>query len=359
MNVLITHLHLDYPGGSETYTYTLATGLLEGGHLVTVVSPIMGEVAERIRAEGVPVVDELSKVQGHPDVMHCQHNVMALAAPSWFRGAPLIYHSHGTVPLPEQAPSVDLNVQRFVAVSDLVRRRLEASGVPSGLVRVIENPVDTRRFSPRSQLSPRPRRALILSAVIDRATLSVIEEACRRMGIALQVIGLDGTRTWNVERYIDAADIVFSLGRGAIESMASGRAVFVYDVHGADGWVTAETVDSIASCTFSGKRFALRLTVDELVAEFERYDPAMGRTNRRIAEQRYDVRSNVNRVLQVYQEAAVDFRPRSLDLPAQEVEVALMALRARLAEMDASRDRRSRSAWIGPSSDSMHEPESD
>lgn len=87
MNVLLTHLHLDYPGGSETCTYTLARTLLERGHRPTVVSPIVGEVGERIRAAHVPVVDELSKVQGHPHVLHCQHNVMALAARAWFPGA--------------------------------------------------------------------------------------------------------------------------------------------------------------------------------------------------------------------------------------------------------------------------------
>ncbi len=339
MNVLITHLHLDYPGGSETYTYTLAEALTEGGHRVTVVSPILGDVAGRIRSLGIPVVDELQKVQGHPDVMHCQHNVMALAARAWFRGAPLVYHSHGTVPLPEQAPSIDLNVQRFVAVSDLVRRRLESRGVPGELIRVIENPVDVRRFAPRRQIGSRPRRALVLSAIIDPRTLEVIEEACGRIGIGLEVVGLDGTRTWSVDERIEAADVVFSLGRGAIEAMAAGRAVFVYDVHGADGWVTPETVDEIASCTFSGKRYARQLTADELVGELERYDPAMGPANRRIAEERYDAGLHVERILQVYREAVAAFTPRSLELPAQEVEVALMALRARLAEKEALIER--------------------
>lgn len=185
-----------------------------------------------------------------------------------------------------------------------------------------------------------PRRALVLSAVMDRGTLGVIREACDRMGIELDVVGLDGTRTWDVERRIDAADIVFSLGRGAIESMASGRAVYVYDHFGADGWVTPETVDEIASHTFSGKRFARRLTADELVADLEGYDPALGPANRRIAEGRYDIEAHVDRLLGVYEEAAQTFEPRRLALAAQEVEVALMALRARLpAKEDGPNDR--------------------
>ena len=37
MNILLTHLHLDLPGGSETYTYTVARALLVRGHRPTVV----------------------------------------------------------------------------------------------------------------------------------------------------------------------------------------------------------------------------------------------------------------------------------------------------------------------------------
>lgn len=330
MNVLLTHLHLDFPGGSETYTYTVARALLEAGHRPSVVSPIVGEVGERLRSAHVPVVDELQKVRGHPDVLHCQHNVLALAARDWFPGAPLVYHSHSTLVLPEQPPSVDLNVQRYMAVSDMVRRHLESRGVPGSLIRVLENPVDLRRFAPRRPLSPRPRRALVLSAVMDPSTLDVIREACGRLEIELDIVGLDGTRTWDVEGRIAEADVVFSLGRGAIESMASGRAVFVYDRFGADGWVTPDTVDDIASHTFSGKRFRRRLTSAELVAELERYDPGMGPANRRIAEERYDIRGHVDRLLALYTDAIDVFEPRRLSLPAQEVEVALMALRARL-----------------------------
>jgi hypothetical protein len=90
----------------------------------------------------------------------------------------------------------------------------------------------------------------------------------------------------------------------------------VYDHFGADGWVTPETVDEIASHTFSGKRYALRLTANDLVTELERYD----------------IRAHVERLLSVYEEAAAAFEPRRLALPAQGVEVALMALRARLPE---------------------------
>ena len=82
----------------------------------------------------------------------------------------------------------------------------------------------------------------------------------------------------------------------------------------------------------SGKRYARRLTSDELVAEFERCDPAMGPANRRLAEERYDIGAHVERLVGVYEEAAAAFEPRRLSLPAQEVEVALMALRARLPD---------------------------
>jgi hypothetical protein len=119
MNVLLTHLHLDWPAGSETCTYTLAAGLRSAGHDVTVVTPIAGEVARRIRELGVLVLEDLADAAGRPfDVVHAQHNVMAVAARVHVPTVPLLFHSHGTVPDPEQPPSLDANVQLYVAVSE-------------------------------------------------------------------------------------------------------------------------------------------------------------------------------------------------------------------------------------------------
>jgi hypothetical protein len=47
VNILLTHLRLDYPGGSETYTYTVARALLERSHRPTVVPGDGGTPAGR------------------------------------------------------------------------------------------------------------------------------------------------------------------------------------------------------------------------------------------------------------------------------------------------------------------------
>jgi glycosyltransferase involved in cell wall biosynthesis len=342
VNILLTHLHLDYPAGSETYTYTLVGALLRDHHQVQVVSPIRGLMAEHIHGLGARMLDTFESVEGIPDVLHCQHNIMAMAARVRFPETPMVYHSHGTLPLPEQPPSVDLNIQRVVAVSHLVKSHLVDRGVSPEAIRVLENPVDVRRFSPRGTISDSPRRALVLSNKMDPGTLGVIEAACRRLGIALEVLGLNGS-LWEVEEHLNRADMVFSLGRGAIEAMACGRAVYVYDRFGADGWVTPGSIDEIASCTFSGKRYRRRLTAGELVGELKRYDAGMGAENRRLAEERYDIDRYLPRLLGVYGEAHEAFRPRSLSLPGQEIEVALTALAARIAEsQNQIRELRSR-----------------
>jgi glycosyltransferase involved in cell wall biosynthesis len=344
VNVLLTHLHLDHPAGSETYTYTLVGGLRRHHHQVQVVSPIRGLVAEHLHGLGARMLDRFEAVEGIPDVLHCQHNIMAVAARIRFPEAPMVYHSHGTLPLPEQPPSVDLNMQRVVAVSRLVERHLVDRGVSPGTIRVLENPVDVRRFTPRRVISASPQRALVLSNKMDPSTRSVIDVACRRLGIGLEILGLDDP-VWEVEKHLNRADIVFSLGRGAIEAMACGRAVYVYDRFGADGWVTPESIDEIASCTFSGKRYRRRLTAGELVGELERYDPDMGTENRRLAEERYDIDRYLPRLLEVYGEAREAFRPRSLSLPGQEIDVALTALAARIVEKQKEiRELRSRPA---------------
>lgn len=340
MNVLLTHLHLDWPAGSETYTYTLVNGLTSAGHDVTVVTPIACEVARRIRERGVPVLEDLADAAGTPfDVVHAQHNVMALAARAHFPTVPLLFHSHGTVPDPEQPPSVDANIQLYVAVSELVRDHLASLDVSEELIHVLHNPVDTDRFRPGPALHELPRRAAVISGIIDSRTLSVIRSATGRLGIELVVVGRDGDRPWAMEDVLPEFDIVFSLGRGAIEAMACGRAVFVYDVHGADGWVTPETVGEIERCTFSGKRFRRDLSEDELAAELEGYGRWMGPANRGLAEDRYDLGKHVEELVGLYKRAISRFRVRRLELPRRELDAVLRTLRARVGEREARLER--------------------
>jgi hypothetical protein len=205
VNVVITHLHLDYPGGSEAYTYTLVRALVAQVHHVTVLSPIHGLVVEHLLGVGVKT---------HAGVSASRSTCSA----STGRYGPSRKRSIGPTPCSRWA------------------------GVP-------------RERWPAG--------------------------------------GLRVRQTWG--------------GR-----LGDGRR------HGKPNVLWQ------AVCR--------RLSANELADDLTRYPSAMGRGNKAIAEERYDIDRHVPRLLEVYREAATLFVPRGRQLPVHEAEVALPALGARLVE---------------------------
>lgn len=308
MRILIgTHQYYAY-WGSETFTFTLACALRASGNEVTLYSPYCGgEIVRQTRRFGIAVVDTLDGVKEHPcDVLQVSHSLVALELRAILPSTPMTFLSHGVLPWLEQPPEEDLNIYRYLAVSEEVRENLLQRAVPPEKIAVFRNLIDTERFAPHSRINDSPRKVLISSGRMDPLTRRTIEAACERMGLQLSSIGQDGVRQVYPERSMNRADICISLGRGILESMACGRAAFVLDYNGGDGFVTSENIDEVQKCNFSGRRYQIRYDVDGLCREFSKYRAEMGETNRRLIEERFSVRTQLKDWLQLYRTALTD-----------------------------------------------------
>ena len=105
---------------------------------------------------------------------------------------------------------------------------------------------------------------------------------------------------WNVEDYINKADIVVSLGRGIYEGMACGRACYIYDYNGSDGWIDTKNIKEARVCNCSGRRFKRDLKTNYLVEDLKKYRQEMGEVNRRIAEEEYNIKKVAKRLEEIY-----------------------------------------------------------
>jgi hypothetical protein len=95
---------------------------------------------------------------------------MAMEVRRYFPHLPLVFLSHGVLPFLEQNPPIEIGIARYLAVSEEVRDNLIRHGVDEHRVDIFRNIVDSDKFSPRTSLSARPGRALILSNKLDPAT---------------------------------------------------------------------------------------------------------------------------------------------------------------------------------------------
>lgn len=152
-----------------------------------------------------------------------------------------IFTSHGIVPA-EEWPR--MGADAYVAVSELV-----ASHIPWTST-IIRNPIDTQRFNDLHPVNEMVQRAVFLSNRQGRAR-PIIEEACRLAGVELTVIGGD-TAVSDPETAINQADVVFGIGRSALEGLACGRRVIAFDHLGCKGLVTPSNLDWMRQDNFAG-----------------------------------------------------------------------------------------------------------
>jgi hypothetical protein len=235
----------------------------------------------------VPVVDNLDAIGSPPDVIHAQHHVETMTALLRFPNTPAVFFCHGWTPW-EETPPAHPRILRFVAVDDTCRDRLVyENGTPEERISVILNSVDVQNFLPRAPLPAKPGRALVFSNGASESThLGAVREACRRTGLALDVIGADsGNVCARPEEVLGQYDIVFAKARCALEALAVGNAVVLCDTMGVGPMVTTHEMERLRRLNFGIRTLQGSVDAGVLEREIARYDAEdAAEVSRRIRE---------------------------------------------------------------------------
>lgn len=308
LKVLLTNVWLDGRGGTESVIRDLSVGLLRRGHRPIVYSPHLGAIAAEIRARGVAVISDLSQLAEAPDVIHGQHLVQTAEALLHFPGTPAIQMCHAWQYWME-APAQFPEIHRYVAVDEAVRDRLvHVEAVPPSKVEILPNAVDLSRFLPRDRLPEKPRRALAFTKF--KAHLPIVEEACRRHGIALDVLGAGGDRlVSNPEHEFVRYDIVFASARMALEAICGGCAVIVCDSRGLAGLATSENLQVWRERNFGLRTLVHPVSVSNLSREIASYSAADAEALVLRLRATAGVEALLDRLLALYAEAMDEARP--------------------------------------------------
>jgi hypothetical protein len=305
MRILITNNTLDTRAGSELYVRDLALALLRHGHNPVAYSTRLGAVAEELRSATIPVIDDLNLLTVAPDIIHGQHHLDAMTAMLHFPDTPAVYFCHGWLPWEEMAPRFP-TIQRYVAVDDLCRERLQClHGITPERICVVRNFVDLQRFGLRTDLPAIPRKALVFSNYIgEDGCLRILREACAARGIELDAIGLSvGHSEGRPEQILGRYDIVFAKARCALEALASGTAVIACDAAGLGGMVTPDNYETFRAFNFGIRSLRNPITLDTIMRELNRYEAAGAREVTRRVRSEAGLDPAIEQILHVYQEA--------------------------------------------------------
>jgi hypothetical protein len=274
LRILLTNITLATRTGTELWIKEAALGLLRRGHAPMVFTSEPGEIADEIRAATVPVVHDLARLGVRPDLIHGHHHQPTMAALLHFPGVPAVFVAHDWMSW-NDAPPLFPRILRYAAVDRTNRDRLVVeNAIPEDRLRLLLNWVDLDRFRPRGPLPERPRRALAFSNYARRDTyLPVLEEACRRAGLALDTAGEgSGRPAKHPEALLGDYDLVFAKARAALEALAVGTAVVLCDARGLGPMVTSGDFDALRQLNLGARTLQDRITPEGLLREINRYD---------------------------------------------------------------------------------------
>lgn len=275
MRILIAMCSLQFRSGAELFVRDIALALHKRGHSVTVYAPIMGDMTDELRAVCIACVTELSRIAHAPDIILGNTRDDTVACMAQFLGVPVLSVCHDRT-APHGRPPLFTRIRQYIAVDENCAERLYLEhGIPRSAIAIVSNGVDVQRFLPRGSIPVKPTRAAIFSNyATEHQDTAAIRTACAALGISLDVIGSGvGRQAASPEQILCQYDLVFAKARCAMEAMAVGCAVVLYNEGmGLAGMVTTENVRHWHRWNFGRRLLQTPIGHDTLVHAILQYN---------------------------------------------------------------------------------------
>jgi hypothetical protein len=310
MRVAVTIHSLEGLGGTETYVATLGDQLQRNGHQVWVYGRGRGPGSQLAEQMGLRVAGDVRDLPDDLELAIPQDAPSALDVAAAYPRLPQLFVSHTELFDVGLPPQLEGALCAIVTLYERAHQRILAQSVEVPVER-LRQPVDISRFKPTSVLSERARSAIAFGNYLSVARRELIEQACAAAGIELVFGGASGGELdLAPEQAINRHDIVFAKGKLAHEAMGCGRAVYVLDHNGAEGWVTAENYETLVKDNFGGRASVRPLTAELLAEDLRGYDPRMGTVNRDLIVSNHDAIAHAAALTELARKYAASGEPR-------------------------------------------------
>lgn len=264
-------------GGTESYAVTVAEQLERLGHPTRIHAARASEIGrELVASRGLRLTVGSPAGQAEADDFDAaivQDAASAYALAARRPDLPQVFVTHGFAPFERPATALD-PMPKVVVLNDRAKARAEALEGRPPLVRLYQ-PIDIERFRPH-ETRQEARRVLVLSNYLPVDRMRLLEEVCDELGLEVGRIGDGAGPTIDPRPAIGQADIVVGYGRSVLEGMAMGRAGYVWDRAGGDGWVTPETYPVYEADGFNGNSTDAVIDRERLRADLAAYRPELG-----------------------------------------------------------------------------------
>lgn len=288
--VLVGIYSLDRVGGAELYTCDLIKQFKQRDDVdVEFFAMKQGRLADYVESE--LGINHLTKE--HYDLILTTHNVTV----DELLGKGLIVQiCHGAI-LDLELPA--LRADFHVGISKEICDSLDNKGFPN---RLVLNGLDLEQKRPITQPNEQLRK--VLSLCQSEEANEMLGNVCNRLGLEFASFHKHINPSFTIEQEINKADMVVGIGRSIYDAMACGRPCVVFDARGyngnkGEGYLYPDLFDTFVQKNCSGRLSNHMYSEDELLLEFEKYNPQDGERLREIAEEKLDVVTSADALLNV------------------------------------------------------------
>jgi hypothetical protein len=312
MRLVLANNSLVAPGGTEVYLVTVGEHLQRLGHDVVLYAGEVGAFADHARRRGLVVEDTVRGLPDDADVVLAQDAVVAYDLAQRYPDALNVFRLCSDVYDFSLPPHVSAIVDLVVVLSERYERLARAVAVQAPVLR-LKVPVDVDRLAPLGPTRERPESVVLLGNYPEREAL--IRDVWGEAGLDVRRVGGDAY-TYDVATALADADIVVAKSRAVVDAMSCGRAVYVFDLWGGDGWVTPELYPALEADNFAGLATDRVIDRRALAADLAGYRQEMGAVNRDLVLQHHNARDHVVELVRAFHDRVPQPRPRA---PLQEL----------------------------------------
>lgn len=275
-NVLITNFEMRQFTGSEINAATIAKRFKELGYKVYMLAmyfdePLYSEIKDCFDV----IIDtkkndfDFSNIEF--DILWVHHSFLL----NWLifeyniKAKKIIVSSLSGIVNFEFVPQYANELSLVLANSEETKDALIKEGIKE--VYVLENYSFKKYFQEKNEVNSLRNIAIVSNHVPEEVMQA--KEMLEKAGYNVEIYGMQGIKTLINDEILKKYDTIISIGKTVQYAMSLQIPVYVYDIHGGEGYLTLDNLEKNRTKNFSGRGFNKKnseLIYKEIVEEFEK-----------------------------------------------------------------------------------------
>lgn len=306
-NILITNFEMRQFTGSEINAATIAKRFKELGYRVYMLAmyfddPLYSEVKDNFDEIIDIKKNEFDFTSVEFDLVWVHHSFLLnwLIFENQIRAKKIIVSSLSPVVLFEYIPNYANELSLVLANSEETKEQLIKEGIKE--VFLLENYSFKSYFEQENVVKELKNIAIVSNHVPDEVMKA--KEMLENAGYNVQIYGLAGKQELINDEILKKYDVIISIGKTVQYAMSLQIPIYVYDIHGGEGYLTLENLEKNRSKNFSGRGF-YKKTAEEIYNEvingFEN-ELKIAPEIKKYAYENFCFENNVDKILEIIEQ---------------------------------------------------------